>query len=409
MTWSRPWSWKDVADSKAASRAWKPSKAAERRYAKQLASVADQVTGLLAQTQDPVEAQRKLKAYSKSLDDWARQAATNMVGTARRNNEQGWRAAAQKWGIDIRGLLDVDVTRAVEDRVEQNILLIKSIPFHAAQRVGELARQAVENGMRPETLAKRIAEQGEVAMSRARTIAKTEISKAQTALTMARAEGVGSEGYIWRTTRDGQRRSSHAAMEGKFVRWDEPPTLDGMTGHAGEFPNCRCYPEPVVPDSTGKGVGSHLPTQEEEKAAGEIKLRSHWEREGVNPVVPHQIGTPLHTVEAAKFVPQKLTKYSMDMTSNRGRDKAIAWKKALGLDKRHAKLVERQIMEQLPQLPAQRRDVDEFGERFCVMVPVTGTNGRTVDVVTAWIYDRNKETGSISSRPRMTNCYVPKK
>jgi uncharacterized protein with gpF-like domain len=35
-------------------------------------------------------------------------------------------------------------------------------------------------------------------------------------------------------------------MDGQFVKWSEPPTLDGLTGHAGALPNCRCYPEPVV-------------------------------------------------------------------------------------------------------------------------------------------------------------------
>jgi hypothetical protein len=155
-------------------------------------------------------------------------------------------------------------------------------------------------------------------------------------------------------------------------------------------------------------VGSHLPTQEEEKAAGEIKLRSHWEREGVNPVVPHQIGTPLHNVETAKFVPQKLTKYSMDPTNPRGKDKARVWKAALGMDKRHASQVERQVLEQLKSLPAEKSDVDEFGERFNVFVPVTGPNGRTVDVLSAWIYDRDQKSGTISSKPRMINCYVPR-
>ncbi|HBB8701832.1 TPA: phage head morphogenesis protein, partial [Escherichia coli] len=28
----------------------------------------------------------------------------------------------------------------------------------------------------------------------------------------------------------------------------KPPTLDGMTGHAGELPNCRCYKEIVFPN-----------------------------------------------------------------------------------------------------------------------------------------------------------------
>ncbi|EFO4716945.1 phage head morphogenesis protein, partial [Escherichia coli] len=44
-------------------------------------------------------------------------------------------------------------------------------------------------------------------------------------------------------------RHSHREMEGKFVEWGKPPTLDGMTGHAGELPNCRCYKEIVFPTS----------------------------------------------------------------------------------------------------------------------------------------------------------------
>ncbi|MGN5479510.1 phage minor head protein [Cupriavidus basilensis] len=58
---------------------------------------------------------------------------------------------------------------------------------------------------------------------------------------------IGSPGYFWRTSGDKDVRDSHRDMEGKFVEWDKPPTLDGMTGHAGCFPNCRCYPEPALP------------------------------------------------------------------------------------------------------------------------------------------------------------------
>ncbi|EFI2486087.1 phage minor head protein, partial [Escherichia coli] len=64
-----------------------------------------------------------------------------------------------------------------------------------------------------------------------------------------RALSIGSNGYIWRTAEDGDVRHSHREMEGKFVEWGKPPTLDGMTGHAGELPNCRCYKEIVFPTS----------------------------------------------------------------------------------------------------------------------------------------------------------------
>jgi uncharacterized protein with gpF-like domain len=53
---------------------------------------------------------------------------------------------------------------------------------------------------------------------------------------------------LWRTARDGDVRASHKAMEGKQVDWNRPPTLDGMTGHAGSLPNCRCFCQPQFND-----------------------------------------------------------------------------------------------------------------------------------------------------------------
>lgn len=89
---------------------------------------------------------------------------------------------------------------------------------------------------------------GRVTRSRANTIARTEVSRASCVFTQARAENLGSEGYIWRTSEDGDVRPSHKAMNGKFVAWNSPPTLDNLKGHAGCLPNCRCYTEPVIPN-----------------------------------------------------------------------------------------------------------------------------------------------------------------
>lgn len=407
MTWAKAWSFADVKKARAASKAWQPSKAAERRYAKQLRSVGSEVSKLLGKGLDPAQTQKQLEAYAETLEPWAEQAATNMVRTSKRKVDQTWRAAAERWGIDVKGLLNTDVSQAVNDRIKENIRLIKSIPAQAAENVGQLAHEALLAGTRAEEMATRISAEGGIAMNRARTIATTEISKASTALIEARAQGVGSEGYLWRTTRDGNRRSSHAAMEGKFVRWDQPPTLDGMTGHAGEFPHCRCYPEPVVHDSAGKEVASPMPSEEQEKVSGSHILRSQWERQDFNPVTPHHENGSLHNVERADFNPDKLTKYSMDPTSTRGKHKARVWEAALGMDKRHAGDVEKQIMRQLPDLPSHRDQVDEHGERFFTTAPVTGPNGRSVDVRAVWIYDRDQKSGTVSTKPRLVTCFVP--
>lgn len=404
MNWPS-WTWADAAQRRAGRTVFAPSKAAERAYARQLKGVADEVTKALASAKSPGEAQRQLKRYAKTIEPWARQAAANMVGAAAKKNAQSWRAAAAKWGIDLKGLLEADITTAMAERIAENVKLISSIPLQAAEKVAAMAGEAVLSGGRADEIMNRLIKEGGVAQSRARVIALTEVSKAGTALTRARAESVGSEGYIWRTARDGATRPSHRAMEGRFVKWSEPPTLDGMTGHAGEFPNCRCYPEPVVHDSAGREVASPLPTREQEKASGEHKLRSQWERTDNNPVTPHVDGRPLPNVERARFLPEKLTAYAMDQDNPRGRDKARLWQGALGFDKRHAAEVERQIMDKLPGREAIRGDHDKYGERFVVVVPMEGRNGRVVDVKTVWMYKRDQKRGTVSSRPQLVTCY----
>jgi len=405
MTWARPWSWKDVSQAKP-GKGFSPSKAAERTYAKQLRGVAGRVAEVLAKSPDSATAQRRLKEYAEAVEPWARQAAANMVRKVTARNEGAWREAAARWGIDLRGLLAADVSRAVQARIDENVKLIQSIPSQAAERVAELAHETLLYGQRVDQLMDKVMAVGDVARSRAKVIALTEVSKAGTALTRSRAEAVGSEGYIWRTARDGQTRPSHRAMEGRFVRWDSPPTLDGMTGHAGEFPNCRCYPEPVVHESAGKASAPPLPTAEEERATGEHVLRSRWERQETSQVVPHVDGEPLPNAERAAFDRDKLTRYALNPDHPVGGDKARVWKAALGADRRHAAMIERQIMEHLADSPAARGSVDRHGERFTVRVPVTGPNGRTVDVTCGWIYEKDTTWRVLSTSPRLTTCFI---
>jgi uncharacterized protein with gpF-like domain len=42
-------------------------------------------------------------------------------------------------------------------------------------------------------------------------------------------------------------------MEGKMLRWDDPPEIDGYRGLPGEFANCRCFCEPLVPNRLTAG------------------------------------------------------------------------------------------------------------------------------------------------------------
>ena len=202
--WAMPWAFTDRLKIRDAASAFVASRAAERAYERKLRSVAERVRTTLATTK-PEQAEKALREYAELIGPWAAQSAATMLATVDRKNRDSFLREAARAGIDMRILLaSPGVGYAVQDRIAENVRLIKSIVTHSADEVAKLVQESMATGMRAEDLAKRIEHVGEVSKSRARTIAATEVSKAGTALTRARAESVGSEGYIWRTARDGQ-------------------------------------------------------------------------------------------------------------------------------------------------------------------------------------------------------------
>lgn len=230
------------------------SRKAEKSYAAQLRkvarAVADIISGFAPVGQDNEAALRDaLRRYADALTGWAQATARRMIADVANRDERSWMRVSREMGAEIgRIVRSTPVGEAMRASMAEQVTLIKSLPIEAAQRVHRLVIEGQETGARAETIAREIMRTGEVTKSRAMLIARTEIGRASSALTMARAEAVGSVGYIWRTSRDSDVRPSHKRMEGRFVAWAEPPELDGMTGHAGALPNCRCYSEPVIPD-----------------------------------------------------------------------------------------------------------------------------------------------------------------
>lgn len=190
-----------------------------------------------------------LERYSELITPWATKVAESFTADLARQNEKVWRQHSKDISRELRNLVENAPTgQVIQSIVAEQVKYIKSLPLEAADRVYDIQNRAIEavvTGGRAKPFAEEIMASGDVAKSRADLIARTELGRATGALDMTRAVAVGSDGYIWRTADDGDVRDSHAHMEGKFVRWDSPPTLDGMTGHAGELPNCRCYKEIV--------------------------------------------------------------------------------------------------------------------------------------------------------------------
>lgn len=233
------------------------NRGAEAEYQRQLLQVARRIGAVIdmlapggptAAASDAIT--RLLDRYAETLTGWAEVAALKMLRAVDRQDRNAWMAHSKEMGRQLTNEITNTPTGALfRSLLAEQVGLIKSLPTKAAQRVHDLTTQALVDGTRSNEIAAEIARSGQVTASRAKLIARTEVARTSSMLIEARASAAGSEGYIWRTAGDGDVRDSHKEMNGKYVRWDTMPTLsDGTTTHAGQIYNCRCYPEPVIPE-----------------------------------------------------------------------------------------------------------------------------------------------------------------
>lgn len=242
-------------ETRAERLAWVRVRRAESAYARSLRQVAMAIGTLVsgADLDDLGPVLHMLENYSRILDPWARSTASRMLADVSRRDQHNWNRIARTMTRELRAEIESAPTGLIfKDLLAGQVSLITSLPLDAAQRVHTLATERmVANPVRAAELAKDIFATGKVTIGRANLIARTETARVASNLVEARARHVGSEGYIWRTSEDSDVRKEHRVLNGTYHRWDEPPIAGskGERAHAGTIYNCRCYPEPVIPDN----------------------------------------------------------------------------------------------------------------------------------------------------------------
>lgn len=199
---------------------------------------------------DSQELQRVLRQYAQTIEPWARKVAEKMLARISQKDERAWLQLSRAMGKSLREeLQSAPVGQMLRKFLDEQVHLITSLPIEAAQRVHMLTWQGITEGTRAKEIAVEILKTGKVTESRAKLIARTEVARVASALTLTRAQHVGVTHYVWRTSGDTDVRQTHKAMNGKVIPIDQPPEVDpGKHYHAGQFPNCRCWCDPVFPD-----------------------------------------------------------------------------------------------------------------------------------------------------------------
>lgn len=105
--------------------------------------------------------------------------------------------------------------------------------------------------------------------------------------------------------------------------------------------------------------------------------------------------------EEAVIPVEKFTKYALN--HEKDTNKATAFNLALGYKTEHTEILIASIKNNLSEYPAINKGDSGHGMRYEVVMNLTGINGKTARVITAWIDD--KRNGEM----RLTNAYVDKK
>jgi uncharacterized protein with gpF-like domain len=206
-----------------------------------------------------------------------------MVRGVEQNNTRRYSSLLKSsFGIDMENLLQEQGLRNfAEAQIAKNTALIKSIPEEFITNIQLTVYNGVTSGQDYATIAKQISGVKDISSvfgkldNRIKVIARNEVSTVNARINQARLQRLGLDLYYWRTSKDERVRGnksgkypdakpSHASMEGKVCRWDDPTvyadsindakagkwkkrsSINGPEQHPGEPILCRCIAEPVV-------------------------------------------------------------------------------------------------------------------------------------------------------------------
>ena len=254
---------------------WMPKRRIEVAFRRALLDMVKGIVSRVGESSDPQLIVATLEHIAKTPDfiRLSEAIALKMVTGLFDDTGRTWREAARNngRGREIYQALQKELLGArgarIRALVKENAALIKTLPKNIADDVTAYVARETMKGRRASDIADEIRMMfPKDTKARAQLIARTQVSMTQTNLVRARAEDLGLDWSVWRACGgnqgDGRTRSSHRHMSGVLVRWSDPPApedlfplrrVDGTPYkntlghyHAGQCPNCRCYPEPVV-------------------------------------------------------------------------------------------------------------------------------------------------------------------
>lgn len=193
--------------------------------------------------------QRLLDRYVDIMTPWAEATSRRLIQDVAQRDASAWYRLSRDLGAGLRDdITYTPIGATVQNLLDSQVGLIRDMPLEAGRQMQQLALEVATGGRRYSEIVPRIREIHDMTTNRATLIARTETAKAQSAITQARSLFIGADQYVWHTARDLDVRPAHRVLHGKTFSWSDPPVAErnGTRHHPGQFPNCRCWSEPIL-------------------------------------------------------------------------------------------------------------------------------------------------------------------
>lgn len=322
-------------------------------------------------------------------------------------------------GEGIPLIVPIDQEKVVQ-AVQVNSKISKGLYSRLGEDVDLLKRKitaqisrGVATGMSYSQMAQQLAGYTKTGYNNAVRITRTEGHRIQQESTMDACYAARERGADvvkqWDATMDANTRESHQMVDGEVRALDEKFSNGLMypgdpSGSAAEVINCRCV------------LLQRAKWALDQKELDRLKERASFygldKRKSFDEFNKKYIGTvenskgnkiKMDLQFFAKIPDEKLTEYALNFEHPTGKEKAKAFKEALGYTKESYTDLKTKILDSFDEKELVYKREDKYGKRYEQIMQITGPNGKTANVLTAWIKDND------NAEPRLTSIYVDKR
>ena len=280
------------------------------------------------------------------------------------------------------------ISKGLYSRLGEDVDLLK-------RKITAQISRGVATGMSYSQMAQQLAGYTKTGYNNAVRITRTEGHRIQQESTMDACYAARERGADvvkqWDATMDANTRESHQMVDGEVRALDEKFSNGLMypgdpSGSAAEVINCRC-----------------VLLQRAKWALDQKELDRLKERASFYGLDKRKSFDEMDLQFFAKIPDEKLTEYALNFEHPTGKEKAKAFKEALGYTKESYTDLKTKILDSFDEKELVYKREDKYGKRYEQIMQITGPNGKTANVLTAWIKDND------NAEPRLTSIYVDKR